>query len=89
MGNMNINVKGAVEIAVDYVKSLSDIFPATDLRLEEIMQNEKDNWLITVSFAVPGTYDERDYKVLEIDPKTKEVLAMRIRSMPSFDGGTS
>lgn len=87
MGSMNINVKGAVAIAMDYVKSLNDIFPANDLRLEEIMQNEKDNWLITVSFHLPGTFDERDYKTLEIDPKTQEVLAMRIRQTQVTGGG--
>lgn len=85
MNNMNINVKGAVAIAMDYVRSLDDLLPAEQLRLEETVLQDNGHWLITLSYRSPGTFDERDYKTLEVDPATKEVLAMRIRV---FDGGT-
>jgi hypothetical protein len=85
---MNLNVKGAVAIAMDYVRSLEDILPAEQLRLEETILQEGGHWLITLSFKTPGTFDERSYKVLEVDPQQKEVLAMRIRTPEVIDLGT-
>jgi len=80
MGQMNINVKGAVDIAMDYIRTLDDLLPARNLRLEETVLQDNGHWLITLSFDTPGTFDEREYKTLEIDPIDKEVLAMRIRN---------
>jgi hypothetical protein len=80
MGQMNINVKGAVEIAMDYVRSLDDLLPARNLRLEETVLQDDGHWLITLSYDAVGTFDDREYKTLEIDPVEKEVLAMRIRN---------
>lgn len=80
MNNMNLNVKGAVAIAMDYVRSLDDLLPANDLRLEETILQDNGRWLITLSYKEPGTFDERSYKTLEIDPQQKEVLSMRIRN---------
>lgn len=77
---MNLNVKGAVAIAMDYVRSLDDLLPANDLRLEETILQDNGRWLITLSYKEPGTFDERSYKTLEIDPQQKEVLSMRIRN---------
>ena len=85
MNNMNINVKGAVAIAMDYIKSLDELLPAPQLRLEETIKQENGHWLITLSYAMGGFSDGRDYKILEIDPEKKEVLAMRIRR-PEFSG---
>ena len=87
MNNMNLNVKGAVAIAMDYVRSLEDLLPAEQLRLEETILQEDGHWLITLSYKEPGTFDERTYKTLEVDPGQKEVLAMRIRSPNVVDGG--
>lgn len=88
MNAMNINVKGAVAIAMDYVRSLDDLLPADQLRLEETIRQDNGHWLITLSFRSPGTFDDREYKILEIDPETKEVLAMRIRNPQIVDAGT-
>ena len=85
MNNMNINVKGAVSIAMEYVKSLDDLLPTIQLRLEETIKQDNGHWLITISYHRPGSFDDRDYKILEIDPEKKEVLAMRIRR-PEFSG---
>ena len=87
MNQMNLNVKGAVAIATDYLRSLDDLLPADQLRLEETIRQEDGHWLITLSFRNPDTFDERTYKYLEIDPQTKEVLAMRIRNPSIVDGG--
>jgi hypothetical protein len=87
MNSMNINVKGAVAIAMDYVRSLDDLLPADQLRLEETVRQDDGHWLITLSFRSPGTFDDREYKTLEVDPDTKEVLAMRIRNPQSVDEG--
>jgi hypothetical protein len=89
MNQMNLNVKGAVAIAMDYVKSLDDLIPSEQLRLEETVLQESGHWFITLSFRDPGTFDDRAYKTLEIDPVRKEVLAMRIRKLDfsGFDGG--
>ena len=87
MNSMNINVKDAVAIAIDYVRSLEDLIPAQQLRLEETIRQEDGHWLITLSFRNPDTFDDRTYKYLEIDPQTREVLAMRIRNPSIVDGG--
>jgi hypothetical protein len=88
MNNMNLNVKGAIEIAMDYVRSLEELLPAGQLRLEETILQDDGHWLITLSYREPGTFDERSYKTLEIDPQKREVLAMRIRMPEGTDGGT-
>ena len=90
MNNMNVNVKGAVAIAMDYVKSLEDLLSPEQLRLEETIKQDNGHWLITLSYRSPNTFDDRDYKILEVDPLNKEVLSMKIRR-PEFsgnDGGT-
>ena len=87
MNNMNINVKGAVAIAMDYVKSLEDLLPTDQLRLEETIKQDNGHWLITLSYHEQGTLDDRSYKILEIDAEKKEVLSMRIRSIQGIDGG--
>lgn len=88
MNHMNLKVKDAVAIAMDYVRSLDELLPANQLRLEETILQESGRWLITLSYAVPGTFDERAYKILEVDPEQMEVLAMRIRNPNAIDGGT-
>lgn len=88
MNSMNVNVKGAVAIAMDYIRSLDDLLHADQLRLEETVLQEDGHWLITLSYRTPATFDDRSYKTLEIDPATKEVLAMRIRAPLVIDAGT-
>lgn len=80
MNAINLNVKAAVRIAMDYVQSLQEILPATHLRLEEVELTERGLWLITLSFIDSDTLETRVYKQFEVDPDTKEVRAMRIRN---------
>jgi hypothetical protein len=84
----NVRVKQAVEIAMEYVRSLGDLFPAVDLRLEETILQDNGRWLITLSYHEPNTFDDRGYRMLEIDPVEKEVVAMRIREPQALDLGT-
>jgi hypothetical protein len=79
MNNMNLNVKGAIEVAMDYVQSFNELFQAKGMRLEETVLSDNGRWLITLSFIDSDTFDSRVYKVLEIDPESREVKAMKIR----------
>jgi hypothetical protein len=80
MNNMNHSVKGAVAIAMNYVKAFDDLLPVNGLRLEETILQDNGKWLITLSYNEPGTFDDRSYKTLEVDTEQREVLAMRIRN---------
>lgn len=80
MNNMNLNVKGAVAVAMDYVRAFDDLLPVNGLRLEETILQDNGRWLITLSYIEPGTFDDRSYKTLEVDPQHKEVLSMKIRN---------
>jgi hypothetical protein len=79
MNNMNLNVKGAIEVAMDYVQSFNELFQAKGMRLEETVLSDNGRWLITLSFIDSDTFDSRVYKVFEIDPESREVKAMKIR----------
>ena len=87
VNHMNLKVKEAVAIAMDYVRSLDDLLPADQLRLEVTILQDNGRWLITLSYREAGMFDERSYKILEVDPDQKEVLAMRIRNPNVVDGG--
>ena len=87
MNNMSMNVKGAVGVAMDYIRSLDDLLPSGRLRLEETIKQDDGHWLITLSYREPESFDERTYKVIEIDPDSKQVLAMRIRPIQMADSG--
>ena len=82
MENMNMDVKEAVTLAVQYYRSLDSLLPANDLRLEETTINQRGNWLITVSSRDQSfpIVEKRNYKILEIDSQSKKVLSMRIRN---------
>lgn len=72
---MNPIVKGAVATAMDHVKALGDLLPANRPRLEETVLKGDGHWLITFSDNNPDTFDERAYKIFEIDPEQREALA--------------
>jgi hypothetical protein len=82
MTNKNMDVREAVSIAIKYFRSLDDLLPNKDLRLEETTISKQGNWLITVSSTDPAfpIIEKRNYKTFEIDSKTKEVLAMKMRN---------
>lgn len=80
MNSMNLSVKEAIAIAMDYVRALEELLPFDQLRLEETILQDDGHWLITLSYHEPGTFDDRSYKILEVDPESKGVVAMRIRN---------
>lgn len=79
MNNMNHSVKGAVAVAMEYVRSLEDVIPSRGLRLEETALNQQGRWLITLSFIDSDTLESRVYKTFEVDLTKREVKSMKIR----------
>ncbi len=86
---MTVEIKPAVSLAIDYVRSL--ISNARDFRLEEVEQTKNGlGWLVTVSFvqAEDGEINpiaalmasKRQYKQVEID-SSGQPIAMRIRKL--------
>lgn len=87
---MSVDMKPAVSLAIDYVRSL--ISNARDFRLEEVEQTKNGlGWLVTVSFLqiedgklTPALAEflagKRQYKQVEIDP-SGQPIAMRIRKI--------
>jgi hypothetical protein len=77
-----MNVKEAVELVLNYVRSFPELFPSDLPRLEETEIEDNGNWSVTLSFSAPGMPYEtgRFYKRFEIDAKTKEVISMKIRN---------
>ena len=80
MNSMNLNVKGAVEVAMDYVNKFEELFQAKSMRLEETVLSDNGRWLIALSFIDRDTFDSRVYKTFEVNGATREVLAMKIRN---------
>ena len=82
MSNPDFNVKNAIEIAVEHLRSLNQLIPLDGLRLEETTMNKQGNWLITLSVKDSGfpLSETRMYKDLEVSPKTKDVLSMKFRN---------
>jgi hypothetical protein len=87
MNHMIVNVKEAVAIAIDHLKSIYGLNENEKPRLEETIIDDKGHWQITLSFKQDGIFNEREYKIFEIDANTKAVLAMRIREPNIIDGG--
>lgn len=82
MSPPEFNVKHAIEIAVEHLRSLNHLIPVDGLRLEETTMNKQGNWLITFSVRDSGfpLTETRIYKDLEVSPKTKSVLSMKFRN---------
>ena len=87
MANQRIDVKEAITTAIASLNSAYELKPTEKPRLEETVYDERGRWLITLSFVQPGIFDQREYKIFEIDAGTKEVIAMRIREPAVIDGG--
>ena len=84
MNAMNLSVKDAVAVAMNYVASFGPIFPTRGLRLEETEVEDSGNWRITLSFIDDDTIDARTYKTFLIDPETRLVRAMKIRELKTI-----
>lgn len=88
-----IDVKQAVNIAVDFFRDMYAKESYADLRLEEVefLIDSPERWLVTLSFTRPvsteteqlastiGVQLPREYKVFEINAESGQVYSMRIR----------
>jgi hypothetical protein len=90
-----IDVKGAVKVASNYLEQLYDKQLLHDVLLEEVTKSDDDRyWLVTLGFSRPIPKDaltafdqliggmptlKREYKIFEIDSNTGKVRGMRIR----------
>ncbi|MGD1867633.1 MAG: hypothetical protein ACFB0D_24035 [Phormidesmis sp.] len=90
-----MDVKSAVQAAMDYVQDLYSDNNLRDLLLEEIEFSEgSDEWLVTVGFSLSESKDDsaalitpsrksralsRRYKIINVDAKTGQPISMKIR----------
>ena len=89
-----VEMKKMVSTAVQFLHNVYDQVELRNVMLEEIERSEDDqHWLVTLGFDVdfspPPTYSitdmfntkrERIYKTIEIDEKTGQALAMKMRT---------
>lgn len=75
-----MDVHTAVKNAIDYVGSFSNIFPSSDMRLEETEIDDYGDWLITLSFLENPLTGNRIYKIFRIDSNSGQVKAMKGRA---------
>ncbi|NBC16918.1 MAG: hypothetical protein GVY18_06320 [Bacteroidetes bacterium] len=84
-----IDVKEAVQIAIDYFNDLYEDQNYENLLPEEVEYDEdKDLWRITLGYSKTVgleksgiTFNPRHYKVFEINAETGKVLSMKIRTL--------
>lgn len=87
MAKRHIDVKEAISIAIGFLTERYNLQPDEKPRLEETIHEENGRWLITLSFKQTGVFEVREYKTFEIDDKTGESIAMRIREPAVIDAG--
>jgi hypothetical protein len=79
-----IDVKAAVGAAISYVKTFQELFPTSDVRLEETeFDDNKGEWVITLSFGDNSKLGIRKVKEFRIT-NTGRVVSMKDRSGISF-----
>jgi hypothetical protein len=83
-GAKMIDLKSAVNVALDHIKLFERIMPTDNVRLEEFdFDADQGEWLITLSFAegsFAGVSMPRTYKVFAIDGDTGYIRRMKIRN---------
>ena len=71
-----MDVKQAVKLASDYLRSLPLIGDITDIRLEGVQFSEKrKQWFITLSFS---RFPDREFKRVDVDAKSGEIKKMAL-----------
>lgn len=87
-----MNVKNAVNTAMEYVADIFGSENPTHIGLEEVMFNERKNrWEVTIGFSRPWDYEvqgpfagfqqqipKRQYKTIQIDNKSGKVISIEI-----------
>ncbi len=77
---MAVDVRGAVQAVLSYVRSFDDLMPTSRPRLEETYIDENtNNWVITVSFESNQMVLDptRIYKKFLVDRETGDVISMK------------
>lgn len=85
---MAVDVRGAVQAVLSYVKAFDDLMPTSRPRLEETYIDEKtNNWVITVSFESNQVVLDpaRIYKKFLVDRETGDVISMKPISERYFE----
>jgi hypothetical protein len=78
---MMIDVKTAVQIAVNYVNEFQEIMAPREIRLEETELVDPGYWDITLSMVDNPLTGHRSYKVFRIDADTGAVRSMKARTV--------
>ena len=90
-----MQVKAAVQTALEHVKSLYESESLSNLGLEEVeFDDEAGKWLVTVGFSRPWDYPQnriaeladtslpkRSFKVVYIDDESQSVRAVKNRDV--------
>jgi len=88
-----LDVRGAVLAAIAYLQQLDDFVPTDEIRLEETERDDKGDWLITLStldrpgkgFVNQLAPPKRNYKIFRIDPTSREVKSMKVRTLQPIE----
>jgi hypothetical protein len=92
-----IDVKAAVQRAINYLNQLHEFIPANDVRLEETEYADSGDWLITLSALTPddsntfvkalGSFpsQKRTYKQFRIDAASGDVKSMKVRTLEPIE----
>lgn len=83
---MAVDVRGAVQAVLSYVRAFDDLMPTSRPRLEETyLDEETDDWVITLSFEDNQMVLDptRIYKRFIVDRETGNVVSMRPISLSS------
>lgn len=87
-----IGVKDAVQRAIVFVGEVMESERSRNALLEEIeLSEDRSQWLVTISVPAPmtnslsaalgGKPQNRDFKILKIDASTGEVASLKIREV--------
>lgn len=90
-----MNVKNAVNTAMEYVADIFRSENPKNIGLEEVMFNERKKiWEVTVGFSRPWDYEisgpflgfqqkqehpKRQYKIVRIDDESGKIISIKIR----------
>ena len=79
-----IDVRDAVERAVEYMRTLPAQGDIRDVLLEEVeLSDDERHWFITLSYLTTGAtlLSGRKYKTFKVEASTGRVIAMKIREV--------
>ncbi len=92
-----MDVKGAVKIAIDYIRDLFEQDTLSNIGLEEVTFNENEKtWEVTIGFSRPWDFPQpgimtglqrpspkREYKIVSVDAASGKVKSVKLRELAS------